>query len=77
MIVALREQGGIIREGVLHEAQRRLDKGVDTREVIEFATASLMKKLLHNPSVRLREAAESEDHEIIDATRKLFGIDED
>ncbi len=77
LIVALREQGGIIREGVLHEAQRRLDKGVDTREVIEFATASLMKKLLHNPSVRLREAAESDDHEIIDATRKLFGIDED
>ncbi len=77
LIVALREQGGIIREGVLHEAQRRLDKGVDTREVVEFATASLMKKLLHNPSVRLREAAESDDHEIIDATRKLFGIDED
>ena len=36
-----------------------------------------MKKMLHNPSVRLREAAESEDNEIIDATRKLFGIDED
>ena len=54
-----------------------LDKGVDTREVIEFATASLMKKLLHNPSVRLREAAEAEDTEIIEATRKLFGIDDD
>ena len=77
LIVALREQGEIIRDGVLHEAQRRLDKGVDTREVIEFATASLMKKLLHNPSVRLREAAEAEDHEIVDATRKLFGIDDD
>ncbi len=77
LIVALREQGETIRDGVLHEAQRRLDKGVDSREVIEFATAMLMKKMLHNPSVRLREAAEHEDVEIIDATRSLFGIDED
>jgi glutamyl-tRNA reductase len=77
LIVALREQGETIRDGVLREAQRRLDKGVDSREVIEFATAMLMKKMLHNPSVRLREAAEHEDVEIIDATRTLFGIDED
>ena len=77
LIVALREQGETIRDGVLREAQRRLDKGVDSREVIEFATAMLMKKMLHNPSVRLREAAENEDVEIIDATRSLFGIDED
>jgi len=77
LIVALREQGETIRDGVLREAQRRLDKGVDSREVIEYATAMLMKKMLHNPSVRLREAAEHEDVEIIDATRSLFGIDED
>ena len=77
LIVALREQGETIRDGVLREAQRRLDKGVDSREVIEFATAMLMKKMLHNPSVRLREAAEHEDVEIIDATRSLFGINED
>jgi glutamyl-tRNA reductase len=77
LIVALREQGETIRDGVLREAQRRLDKGVDSREVIEYATAMLMKKMLHNPSVRLREAAEHEDVEILDATRSLFGIDED
>ena len=76
LIVALREQGETIRDGVIREAQRRLDKGVDSREVVEFATAMLMKKMLHNPSVRLREAAESEDIEIIDATRMLFGIDD-
>jgi glutamyl-tRNA reductase len=77
LIVKLREQGETIRDGVLRDAQRRLDKGVDSREVIEFATASLMKQLLHNPSVRLREAAEHEDADIIDATRNLFGIDDD
>jgi len=77
VITALREHGETIRDGVLHEAQRRLDKGVDGREVIEFATASLMKKLLHHPSVRLREAGEASEDELIEATRTLFGIDED
>ena len=62
---------------MLREAQRRLDKGVDQREVIEFATASLMKKLLHNPSVRLREAGEESEAELIEATRALFDIDKD
>jgi glutamyl-tRNA reductase len=77
VITALREHGEAIRDDVLRKAQRRLDKGVDSREVVEFATASLMKKLLHQPSVRLREAGEAQDREIIDATRKLFGIDDD
>ena len=77
VITALREQSETIRDSVLREAQRRLNKGVDGREVVEFATASLMKKMLHNPSVRLRAAAEAEEQDIIDATRNLFGIDDD
>ena len=36
-----------------------------------------MKKLLHNPSVRIREASEAADEETIKAARGLFGIDED
>jgi glutamyl-tRNA reductase len=77
VITALREHGQTIRDNVLVEAQRRLNKGVDSREVIEFATASLLKKLLHNPSVRLRKAGEDRETEIIEATRSLFGIDKD
>ncbi len=77
VITALREHGATIRDDVLREAQRRLNKGVDSREVIEFATASLMKKLLHKPTVRLREAGEASEVEIIKATRALFGIDDD
>ena len=64
-----------MRREVLRDAERRLKKGVDSKEVIEYATASLMKKLLHNPSVRLREAAEAEDENLIDVTQRLFGID--
>jgi glutamyl-tRNA reductase len=77
VITSLREHGEMIRDSVLRDAQRRLNKGVDSREVVEYATASLLKKLLHNPSVRLREAGEASEIEIIEATRSLFGIDDD
>ena len=76
LIVALREHAESMRDSVLEESRRRLGKGVHSEEVIEYATAALMKKLLHTPSVRLREAAESEDEQLIEATRTLFGIDE-
>lgn len=76
VITALRDRAESIRDEVLREARRRLRKGVDSDEVIEYATASLMKKLLHNPSVRLRAAGEAEEEDIIAITRSLFGIDD-
>jgi glutamyl-tRNA reductase len=45
--------------------------------VLEYATAALMKKMLHNPSVKLREAGENSDAEIIAAARALFGLEEE
>jgi len=77
VITALRNHGQSIRDEVADQARRRLAKGVDSTEVIEYATAAMMKKLLHNPSVRLREAGEASNEEIIEAARLLFGLDED
>jgi glutamyl-tRNA reductase len=77
LIAALREHGETIRDEVLRDARHQLSKGVDSDEVIEYATASLMKKLLHNPSVRLRKAGEAAEESIIEATRSLFDIDRD
>ncbi len=77
IITALRDHGQSIRDEVADQARRRLAKGVDSTEVIEYATAAMMKKLLHNPSVRLREAGEASEDDIIEAARLLFGLDED
>jgi glutamyl-tRNA reductase len=77
IITALRDHGQSIRDEVADQARRRLAKGVDSKEVIEFATAAMMKKLLHNPSVRLRKAGEASEEDIIEAARLLFGLDED
>ncbi|MCH8278346.1 MAG: glutamyl-tRNA reductase, partial [Proteobacteria bacterium] len=35
------------------------------------------KKLLHHPSVALRQAGETSDEELIAAARTLFGLDKD
>jgi glutamyl-tRNA reductase len=75
VITALRDLGEEFREQVLAQARRRLAQGADRDEVLEYATAALMKKLLHNPSVRLREAGESSDEDLVRTARALFGLD--
>jgi glutamyl-tRNA reductase len=74
VITAIRDKGRVIREEVLAQANKRLAQGADSNEVIEYATASLLKKLLHNPSISLRKAGESQDDDLIKAAQQLFGI---
>jgi glutamyl-tRNA reductase len=77
VITALRDRGDEIREQVLDKARRRLARGADADEVLEFVTSALMKKLLHMPSVKLRKASEKSDREYIDHVRDLFDLDGD
>jgi glutamyl-tRNA reductase len=77
VITSLRDRADLMREEVLRQARRRLDKGAETDEVLDFVTASLLKKMLHTPTVRLREAGEASDDEFIATARKLFGLEPD
>ena len=46
-----------------------------TAERIEHLSRTLVKKLLHEPTVRLRERAGTGDaDEVADAVRELFGL---
>jgi glutamyl-tRNA reductase len=76
VITALRDHGDELRAQVLEQARRRLAKGADSDEVLEYVTSALLKKLLHQPSVRLREAGEKSEKEYVAAIRELFGLDE-
>ena len=77
IISTLRETNEEVRKQVAKQARKRMRKGESAEDAIEFATASLMKKMLHKPSVALRKAGEAADHEMIESARKLFGLDED
>ncbi len=74
IITELRDHGDAIRNEVLKQARLRLNKGASNDEILEYATASLLKKMLHQPSVRLREAGELSEKDLVDAARELFGL---
>ena len=77
IIATLRDSNEAVRKQVAKKALKRMRKGESAEDAIEFATAALMKKMLHKPSVALRKAGEAEDLEMIASARKLFGLDDD
>tara|TARA_R110002096_G_scaffold101547_4_gene224563 strand:- start:16396 stop:17658 length:1263 start_codon:yes stop_codon:yes gene_type:complete len=77
VIAALRDHSEALREEVNALAMRRIAKGETPEAAIEFATAALMKKLLHNPSIALRKAGAASDDTLIEATRALFDLGKD
>ena len=76
VISTLRETHEEVRKQVAKQARKRMRKGESAEDAIEFATASLMKKILHRPSVVLRKAGEASDEALIESARKLFGLDD-
>lgn len=76
LLSALRRQAEEIREQELERALRDLgDVDAAIAQRIEHLSRSLVKKLLHEPTVRLRERAGTGNaDEVADAVRDLFGL---
>ena len=53
-----------------------MKKGVSVDDIIEQSTVSLIKKILHRPSKKIKEAGENSDEEFIKNISKLFDLDE-
>ncbi|MDQ3992687.1 MAG: glutamyl-tRNA reductase, partial [Actinomycetota bacterium] len=77
-IALLRERAEEIRAGELARAETGLERLSDSeRRVVESVTAGIVNKLLHLPTVRLKEAAAGADGgAYADAVRHLFGLGE-
>jgi glutamyl-tRNA reductase len=77
-IAELRERAEAIRAGELARAESTLERmSENERRVVESVTAGIVNKLLHLPTVRLKEAAAGADGvAYADAVRHLFGLDE-
>ena len=78
-IASLRARAEEIREAELRKAEGllgRLDES--QRSAVESITAQIVNKLLHLPTVRMKQAAAAADGVIYaDAVRHLFGLGED
>jgi glutamyl-tRNA reductase len=73
----LREEAERTRQHTLEQARRMLAAGRGSEEVLDFLSATLTNRLIHAPSQRLREAAESGDAEIIGAIADIYRLDHD
>jgi glutamyl-tRNA reductase len=76
-IASLRARAEEIRLGELQRAGRRLSElSPEERRVVEAMTVQIVNKLLHDPTVRLKEAAAGADGAAYaDAVRHLFGLE--
>jgi glutamyl-tRNA reductase len=68
----LRAQGEHARDEILDKARQQLAAGHAPQEVLEFLAHSLTNRLLHAPTVALRQAALEGDHALARASEKLF-----
>ena len=78
-IASLRARAEEIRAAELAKAEGRLGRLSDTeRKLVESVTTQIVNKLLHLPTVRLKEAAAASDGVVYaDVVRHLFGLEEE
>ena len=75
-IASLRARAEQIRSAELAKVEARVSD--DERRTLESVTAQILNKLLHLPTVRMKEAAVSSDGAVYaDAVRHLFGLEEE
>jgi glutamyl-tRNA reductase len=72
-----REHAEQQRDQVLAKANHMLAHGRDPQEVLQFLANTLTNKLIHTPSVQLRQAAEAGDTVLLQAALQLFNLDRD
>ena len=73
----LRDQAEQARRHTLDQARHMLAAGRSPDEVLEFLSSTLTNRLIHSPSQRLREAAETGDGSVIETIADIYHLDRD
>jgi glutamyl-tRNA reductase len=74
-IRAYREHADDVGDAELEKARRRLEAGGDPREVMERLARNIVRKLAHDPSVNLHQAAGEGRTKLLETVRTLFNLD--
>ena len=75
LLVELRRRADEIRKAEVDKARKRLGPlSPEQERALEAATAAIVNKLLHGPTVHLKEAAGNGQSEHVGFIRKLFGL---
>ena len=70
-----REQAHEIREQELKKARRALQKGETPGMVLENLARTLTNKLIHSPSVQMKQASSEGKQEVLELVQDLYGLD--
>ena len=73
-IQALRESMQESQNELVKKAKRRLSQGEDAEQVIDDLARTLTQKFTHTPSVKLKQAGENRQDDLIKAVKELFDI---
>ncbi|MHB1543081.1 MAG: glutamyl-tRNA reductase [Gammaproteobacteria bacterium] len=76
-ICALRERAQKTRRATLEQALQMLHHGESPESALDFLAHTLTNRLIHLPTVQLREAAQEGRENLILAARDLFGLEDD
>ncbi|TWI14022.1 glutamyl-tRNA reductase [Aerolutibacter ruishenii] len=68
----LRAHGEAAKAEVLAKARQQLASGQDPSEVLDFLAHTLTNRLLHAPTIALREAALTGNHDLAQAANRMF-----
>ncbi len=73
-IQILRAQAETTRDDTLNKALVALKSGKNPDDVMHMLAYRLTNKLLHNPTIQLRQAGRNERRDLLDAARELFNL---
>jgi glutamyl-tRNA reductase len=73
-ICMFRANADSLRNETLYKAQQKLVAGVPPEQVLEFLAHTLTNKLIHLPTVGLRQAGYEGRNDLVDAAHILFGL---
>lgn len=79
LVRALRSRAGEVRDAELERYRTRIDRlAPEARAIVEALTDGLVNKLLHEPTVRIKDLATTARGELLaDALAELFDLDAD
>lgn len=69
-----RSQAEQTRDEALQKALALLKNGIPPEEALNRLAHSLTNKLIHTPSIQIREAGENERHDLVAAAREIFKL---
>lgn len=72
VIAEIRSHTQQMSQEVLQKAMKQLNTGQQPEKVLAFLTHTLTNKFLHQPSIRLRQASQDNEDEVLDIAYDLF-----